>query len=81
MTTRISNCLVFALAQLICNGGYLVMRRSRFGPFPHFIWTPDLVTFHEFVPVDPRHRWIPPLAFVGMVLTFTADSIPPARHL
>lgn len=79
--TRISNCLAFVLAQLLRKGGYLVIRRSHYGPFPHFLWSQDLITFQEFVPVDPRRRIIPPLAFVGMVLTFTADSIPPARHL
>ena len=64
------NCLAFALCAWWRNrgAGYLLIRRSRFGPFPHFLYLrvlpPDADVAH-FVPLRPRRRWLPPLWFVG----------------
>lgn len=32
------------------------MRKSNHGPFPHFIWSPDLkdAVLEQYVPVDPE---------------------------
>jgi hypothetical protein len=49
------------------SGGYLVMRRSHWGPFPHFLWSPDLRHFEAFVPINPRKRLLPPLFFRGRI--------------
>jgi hypothetical protein len=37
-----SNCLIFALTLWMKWGGYLIVRKSRAGPFPHFLWCADL---------------------------------------
>lgn len=62
-----SNCLVFALAKWFRHGGYLIVRRSRYGWFPHFLWARDLgeLEVEQFVPLDPRRRLLPPLVFRG----------------
>ena len=62
-----SNCLVFALARWVSRGGYLVVRKSRWGPFPHFLWSPDLKRVEQYVPAEPKKRVIPPLIFKGYV--------------
>jgi hypothetical protein len=60
------NCLVYALRKWFTHGGYVVMRRSRYGWWPHFLWSPDLLQFFAFVPVKrPHRRWLPPLWFKG----------------
>lgn len=67
---RKSNCLVFALGRLWRRGGYLIMRRSRWGWFPHFLWAESLdpLVIEHFVPVDGgRPRLLPPLLFVGQI--------------
>lgn len=38
----VGNCLPFALYRWFTRGGYLVIRRSHFGYWPHFIWCSDL---------------------------------------
>lgn len=51
------NCLFFALNRWFKNGGYLVIRKSRHGFFPHFIWCKDLkdAEIEHFVPTDPKN--------------------------
>jgi hypothetical protein len=65
---RRDNCLFWAVRQLRHKGGYISMRRSRWGPFPHFLWSrsapPDC---QSFVPLEPRRRLFPPLLFRGRV--------------
>lgn len=45
------------------------MRKSRFGYFPHFLWAEsvDGLDLVEFVPVDPKHKKLPPPIFKGYV--------------
>jgi len=38
----VSNCLLFALNRWIKHGGYIAIRKSRMGPWLHFIWIKDL---------------------------------------
>jgi hypothetical protein len=64
-----SNCLIYALRQWYARGGYVVVRKSRFGWWPHFLWSPDLRRFESFVPQDaPKKRLFPPVLFRGFVL-------------
>jgi hypothetical protein len=65
----ISNCLFFALHRWWCRGGYVVIRKSRYGRWWwHFLWSKDLKWFESFVPVTPNHkRRFPPLLFRGYV--------------
>ena len=37
-----SNCLFFVIAKWWKHGGYIIIRRSKQGPYPHFIWCKDL---------------------------------------
>lgn len=65
-----SNCLIFALWMWLTHpGSYLVMRRSRFYPGPHFLWgVPDRsggIRLVHYVPQAPRRRLFPPLVFKG----------------
>lgn len=69
------NCLTFALAhfRFLRRGDYFSFRRSHWGPFPHFSVIKELengnLIKQEFVPVEPRRRWLPPLFFRGQVIT------------
>lgn len=56
---RRSNCLVWALAAWAKWGGYLLVRRSHWGPWPHFLWSADLREFWSYVPLHPRRRAMP----------------------
>ena len=63
-----SNCLIFALAHWFRDGGYLIVRRSHWGWFPHFLWSQDLKVFEEFTPLrHAKYRLCPPLLFTGYV--------------
>ncbi len=62
------NCFIYALRQRWRHGGYVITRRSKYGWWPHFIWSPDLREFRHFIPDRPAHeRLIPPLLFRGSV--------------
>ena len=74
-----SNCLLYALRRVVCEGGYLVIRRSRVEKsghwrawWPHFLWSPDLGTFYQFKPLaDLSKVWFPPPLFRGYVYVST----------
>jgi hypothetical protein len=71
---KVSNSLLFAVRQLLQHGGYIVMRKSHHGWWPHFLWSADLVTFEEFQPIVPAHtRRLPPLLFRGYVNIFNDE--------
>lgn len=65
-----SNCLIWALRQWFKKGGYLIIRRSYFGWWPHFLWSADLVTFWEFNPAKKENQRSPPILFRGQVRGF-----------
>lgn len=48
-----SNCLIFALRKWFKEGGYVIIRKSRFGFWPHFIWCRDLkdAEIEHYVPI------------------------------
>lgn len=72
---RWGNCLLFALGRWATRGGYLVVRKSRHGWWPHVIWSQDLKTFEHFGPPVPRQNMLfPPPVFLGLVHTFTCEQ-------
>jgi hypothetical protein len=66
-----SNCLVFAVTLWWRRGGYLVIRRSRWGWFPHFLHgtarADGRVRVVSYVPRDPRRKVSPAPVFRGRV--------------
>jgi len=60
-----SNCFLWALRQNINNGGYVAFRWSKYGWFPHVLYSLDLIVWSAFVPkAHPsrlRYRIFPPL--------------------
>lgn len=69
-----SNCLLFACA-LYCRRkkagkeGYLVIRKSRWGAFPHLGYAErrkdGRLRVVSFIPLHPKHKPIPPALFKG----------------
>jgi hypothetical protein len=53
-----NNCLFWAVGKLLTQGGYIGMRRSKYGPVPHFIWSKNLKKWYGFVPKHPRTGWV-----------------------
>lgn len=67
-----SNCLFFALSRFLKRGGYLLIRRSRWGWWPHFLWAESLdpPRIEHFSPLGGgRPRLFPPVVFKGQILT------------
>jgi len=53
-------------------GGYLIIRKSDHGWWPHFLWSNDLYSFWAYVPLKRLvkcDKWkIPPVIFKGRVI-------------
>ena len=65
---RWGNCWWFAFRQWWRHGGYVVLEQSKYGWWPHMLWSANLVTFLEFHPsARKRRRVIPPIWFRGAV--------------
>lgn len=66
LRSSLSNCIVYAVKRFVKEGGYLIIHKSRFGWWPHMMWSEDLRTFWEFEPeqAKKKHRF-PPLIFRG----------------
>lgn len=49
-----SNCLIFSI-QRLCDDGYLIVRKSRHGWWPHFMYAKDVdgIVVQNFVPQTP----------------------------
>lgn len=70
---KLSNCIVWALLLYLrrrAKGkpGYLMVRRSRFGKFPHVLYAERRqygMRMVSFVPRNPRHKAVPPPMFHG----------------
>ncbi len=84
-----SNCVVFALQLYVRRRrkgreGYLVMRRSRWGPFPHVMYaevrTTGTLRVVSYVPTAPRHKPVPPLMFTGSSKWGDFSNTMPERH-
>lgn len=71
----VSNCLVYAVNRWRKAGGYIVVRKSHHGWWPHFLWTADFNTFFEFTPVKPNDELkSPPVLFKGYVRERTKNE-------
>lgn len=82
-----SNCLIFATVRRLWMGGRAVRVPSRYGPWGHWFWTYDGLTFETFetssTPLKRfyrrarRSRWPlpPPPLFPGRVHTYTLASL------
>lgn len=63
-----SNCLIYALRKLIREGGYLLVRRSFYGWWPHVLHMSRAGEITHYSPPRKRRRLIPPLLFRGRVI-------------
>lgn len=63
-------CLFFAINKFLKEGGYLVIRRSKFSRLlPHFLWMKDDESALEhFQPDSPRKMWLCPLWPKGQII-------------
>ncbi len=67
----LGNCCLYALRLWLTEGGYLVVRKSKVGRWPHFIWSRDLKTFWQFRPPKPKRGLLfPPPIYRGVVSSF-----------
>lgn len=69
-----SNCLFYAFNRWRKEGGFVVVRKSHHGWWPHFLWTGDHVTFWEFSPMSHCRPIIPPLLFRGYIRSRTKEN-------
>lgn len=69
-----SNCLIFSAALYLRrrrsgHDGYLVIRRSRWGPFCHVFYAErrrsGALRIVSYVPRYPKHKPVPPAIFEG----------------
>jgi hypothetical protein len=68
MIGRINNGLSYFICRWFREGGYIVMRKSHYGWWPHFLWTRDFISFFEFTPgVHNGNAPLPPPLFPGYV--------------
>jgi hypothetical protein len=71
-----SNCLLFALRRWLRRGGYVIPRRSHYGWWPHFLWSPDLKRFWEYTPPKPnQYLLVPPPLFRGVIKEWGMEPI------
>lgn len=68
-----NNCLIFAFNRWFKHGGYLIVRKSRHGWWPHFIWSPDLkdAEIEHYRPVNAGNEnpYVKKFLFKGEIAT------------
>lgn len=77
------NCLTYALRMWRFGrpSDHLVIRKSKWGFFPHiaviFELSDGSLVKKEYVPINPRKRFLPPLFFKGVekVTYYSLDKI------
>lgn len=65
-----SNCLFFVIKKWFKYGGYVAIRKSREGYWPHFIWCKDLknAEIEHFQPINhDENAYIMKFFFKGFV--------------
>ena len=63
-----SNCWIFALWRLFRRRGFLIISKSEWGWWWHFMWSPDMRTVQQFEPtLKRRKRLFPPFIYKGYV--------------
>lgn len=60
-----SNCLIYAFRKFFKEGGYVLLRKSHYGWWPHFLHMNVGGLITHFSPEAPRKRFLPPLIFKG----------------
>jgi hypothetical protein len=70
------NCLFFAIRKWRKHGGYLIIRKSHFGWWPHFLWAKHLrnAEIEHYVPASGKAKPFPPPVFIGKVKTEDAPK-------
>lgn len=85
----LSNCIIFAIKLYLRRRrkgeeGYLAIRRSRWGKFPHMLYGRvhnGRARVVSYVPINPKHKMLPPPLFHGRVKWGDeVDHQPPAGH-
>lgn len=72
-----SNCLIYAIRKWIAEGGYILMRMSYYGWWPHFLhMSIDKIITH-YSPMAKVPRLFPPIIFRGRV--FMEDEPKPTK--
>lgn len=63
-----SNCIIFALTKWFREGGYIIVRKSRYGWWPHMFWCADLenIKLIDYSPPTKRAGLLPPPLFRGV---------------
>ena len=66
-----SNCLFFAIYMFFTEGGFIVLRKSKYMNWSHIMWTRDFKTFSHYVPIKYplKFPWIGKILFKGRVKT------------
>lgn len=63
-----SNCLLYVLMRMASSGGRMLVQKSLYGWWPHFMHVDGSGCVTEFVPHRPRPRLLlPPPLFRGRV--------------
>ncbi|MHA2068982.1 MAG: hypothetical protein ACXABY_31860 [Candidatus Thorarchaeota archaeon] len=62
-----SNCLIYAKQKYDKEGGWIVMRKSHYGWWPHFLHLSKDMKLTQYTLHGKRKRIIPPLVFKGFV--------------
>ena len=54
-----ANCLIWALVMQWRYGGYVCWRQSRYGWWPHAVWSMDRMVWWEYLPLHfaGRLKW------------------------
>ena len=62
-------CALYLRRKRAGKEGYLVMRRSRWGCFPHILYAErrkdGRLRIVSYIPIAPKHKPIPPVTFQG----------------
>jgi hypothetical protein len=68
---KFTNCIVFVMSKWLDEGGYIVLRKSRFGWWPHFLWARSLSEMEHLVPESkaPPKYGVDLLFFNGTIET------------
>ena len=78
---RWGNCALHAIHRFMFQGGWLLIRKSKYQPYPHFIHADELpadLPASQFVPMNPGEGKPMRLFFRGFVMDKVGE-VPPHR--
>lgn len=68
-----SNCLIYVIKKYLKEGGYIAIRKSRYGWWPHFIHCSDLMNakITHYVPIkyNLEYKYVDKILFKGQIKT------------